>query len=646
MSTTTIYDVKIRYSVDGRGAAGVRGLTNEVKTLGRESGRASALFNRIGAAAAGVFGIREGYKALIGFNSTVQDTKQQVAGMLALTKKTDLADQVAVADRLYANLQRRAKALPGTTSEYTQMLGSITQPITDAGGGLKDLEDMTVNSVVAAKALRVQWDAAARDIDQALRGQFHSTDQFTGKILGSVGYKGEEGREKYNAMSADQRLEVLRGALLQKQLTQLANAQGESFGGMLSTLQSTVQEFFGKVGLPLFKAISAELKRWNVWLDDNTDKVDAFAQKLGDGLVKGFGVVKNVVGFLVDHADELLMIGKVWGAVKLTSMASDFVGGIAGKGAGLMSWLSANDRRRGSDSGTAGAEGGTFFSGGYNYTPGASNKIGFKGAMENADLLSKSLAVGYTIGTIINDGNKLGDSFVGAARLNGEVLDITDKTTAKFYELQRSMDALKDATDRAAAGGGARAVTNLVAGGTLESQKANAIGDYLTAIAAGENRYAMTKLMYGKSLGLKDEEFTAQSKTAYQQKAGFYQGRGDIVGLEANIAMQGAMMLMTDLQRKTLDQDKAMTDVSTYIAQHLDKGNESLTDMLHLVLGATEDPTGKKSMKMSQKPNVNVTIQRIEVQSEDPDRYAFGLVEAFRTAVKNPSQAVRTIREG
>jgi hypothetical protein len=64
------------------------------------------------------------------------------------------------------------------------MAGMLTQPITDAGLGMKDLEDLTVNSVVAAKALGYQWDLAARDIDQALRGQFHATDPFAGKMLG------------------------------------------------------------------------------------------------------------------------------------------------------------------------------------------------------------------------------------------------------------------------------------------------------------------------------------------------------------------------------------------------------------------------------------------------------------------------------
>jgi hypothetical protein len=64
-------------------------------------------------------------------------------------------------------------------------------------------------------------------------------------------------------MSAGQRAETLKAALMQKQLTQLAAAQGQTFNGVLSTLQDTIEQFFGKVGLPLFKAVTAELKHWN-----------------------------------------------------------------------------------------------------------------------------------------------------------------------------------------------------------------------------------------------------------------------------------------------------------------------------------------------------------------------------------------------
>lgn len=249
-------------------------------------------------------------KSLIGFNADVQETKTQIAGMLALTKKTDLADQVAVADQLYANLQKRAASLPGTTAEYAQMLGAVTQSITDAGLGLQDLEDITVNAVVGAKAFGISWDVAARDIDQALRGQFHSVDQFTGKILGSIGFKGESGRKKFNAMSQKERGETLKRALTQKQLTQLAEAQGNSFRGVLSTVQDTIQQFFGRVGAPLFKAITTELKSWIKWLDANKERVDAFAQSVGAGLVVAFGAVKSavlgvvdVINFFIEHAE-------------------------------------------------------------------------------------------------------------------------------------------------------------------------------------------------------------------------------------------------------------------------------------------------------------------------------------------------------
>ncbi len=92
MGYSTVYDVKVRYSVDNRGGNAVGGLVKDTRTLTREAGRASGAFVRLGAVVAGTFGVRAAGKALLGFNSTVQDTKLQIAGMLALTKKTDLAD--------------------------------------------------------------------------------------------------------------------------------------------------------------------------------------------------------------------------------------------------------------------------------------------------------------------------------------------------------------------------------------------------------------------------------------------------------------------------------------------------------------------------------------------------------------------------
>jgi hypothetical protein len=647
MLTSTIYDVKIRYSVDGRGASGVRGITNEVRTLGRESGRVTSLLHRMGAAVVATFGARAAGKALIGFNATVEDTKTQIGGMLALSKKTDLVDQIGTADRLFANLQRRARTLPGTTSEYTRMAGSLTQPITDAGLGMKDLEDMTVGSVVAAKALGYQWDLAARDIDQALRGQFHATDPFAGKVLGSMGYKGEEGRAKFNNMSASDRADTLRRALTQKQLVQLAAAQGQSFNGSLSTLQDTIEQFFGKVGVPLFKTITAEIKHWNAWLDDNEQKVDAFATKLANGLVTGFGVVKDVVTFLVDHADTLLTIGKVWAAVKIGGMVGNL--GSAG-GTGLVDKMSSlfsagGFFRRATDQFNPETGGYEFTGAGRGFQPVG----GMKGAAGNLGLLGQSLAIGYTIGTMFDKAtgasSKLATSL---ASLTGRI----DKTTLEFERVNRGIAALDSATESARGRhkdglAGTYAATGLEGVRDVKQQELEAMQAFFEAKSKGDLMSMQKAASRADALGLGSSDVSIANMVKTADRVTMLTARMAEVRATGGSEFTNAFLKLSDYQQRTLDVQKAQEQTMRYVLREISAGHAvDPNAILDILRNATDDPTGKGKGKLADKPNVNITIQRIEVQSEDPDRYAFGLVEAFRDAVKNPSAAVRAIREG
>lgn len=274
------------------------------------------------------------YNAMISFNAAVEDSKNQIAGMLALTKKTHLSDELATADTLMGNLQRRAATLPGTTAEYVSMLSNITRPIVDAKLSMQDLEDITVNSVVAAKALSVDAGAAARDIDQALRGQYHSVDQFTGKVLGSIGYEGEAGRKKYNALTKEKRATELKRAITQPQITELAEAQGKSFNGVMSTLKDATEQFLAKVGLPLFKRLGETIRDINAWLDKNAAKVQMVADAVGGALRWAFDAVSSAIGivgeFLGEHLDEI------------RSWASDFAAMVTEISSGIASFLADN----------------------------------------------------------------------------------------------------------------------------------------------------------------------------------------------------------------------------------------------------------------------------------------------------------------
>ncbi len=262
----------------------------------------------------------------IEFNATMEDSKNEVAGMLALVNKSHLADELKNADMLVDNLRERAAKLPGTTQEYIQMLSMITQPIMDAKLGLKDLEDLTVNSVVAAKGLHVPWEVAARDIDQAIRGQFHSIDPFSGKVLGTLGYKGEEGRSRYNALSQEKRASEFKRALLQPQFNELGEAAGNSFHGTLSTLQDSWEYFTGTIGKGLFDEIGKAIKQVNEWLDENKVAVAEVASQIGGVLVGAFHVLSAVIGWLIEHGDLVLsVLGGI--AITLTGLAIAWLAG-------------------------------------------------------------------------------------------------------------------------------------------------------------------------------------------------------------------------------------------------------------------------------------------------------------------------------
>jgi hypothetical protein len=312
----------------------MRELGNESQKAGRKVGGAfsgaTSQLSRLGAMAGVYFGGRAAYGALVGFNSRVEDTKLQIAGMLALSKKTDLADQLKVADGLYASLQKRAASLPGTTAEYVAMAGKLARVITDSGGSMKDLEDLTVNAIIAAKGLGENWEVAARDIEQALMGRYNTTDPFLKKVLPSIGYTGESGQEKWRELSKEKRFAELRRALLQKQFTQLGEAQGKTFSGVLSTMKDSVEQFFGKVGKPLFEGLSSAIRQVNVALDANKDKVQEVAEKFGGALVVAFNAVASVVTVLASNLNIVIPI--------LVMMAGAFV---AVKIAALAAWIAA-----------------------------------------------------------------------------------------------------------------------------------------------------------------------------------------------------------------------------------------------------------------------------------------------------------------
>jgi len=640
MLNSTIYDIRLRYLVENKASSGVRGLTQDVRRLGDESGKVTSWMTKLGAAATAAFGVAGAKKHLIDFNSEVQNAKIGLSSMIEGNLGGTWDAATARANALYNEFQKFSTLTPVTTQEILEFGKAVAVATFQAGGSIKDLTSITEQGVIAAKAFGYSSSYASLELSEMLAGNVNKRMMFAKQLLGIA--KVDE--KEFNEMSGSDRLGVVQKVLNSDAMKNAAKAFGDSWSGVTSTLEDKLQILAGKVGLPLFKALTKEVQSWSAWIDANTDKIDEFASKLANGLVTGFGVVKDVMSFIVDHAELLITLGKVWAAVKIGGMLGGGIaggaGGTAGKIGGLLAWgRGASDRFD--------------EEGKYQYSPAGAGRqnVTMKNIGGALPMLGQTFGAGYAIGSIINEHTGASGHIADAmAHLTGRV----DEATDRFDRLTKSSEMLEHAQEKARGqGGGGFLGTTFGANlrGSIEKKKGdvNAAEDFLRAMNSHNYDVAKEKQAELERRGVTVEE-------AFKERGALQSNQNTLNSvLSAALDHYGSgISKLTDVQVKALDVATAQQQIMEYMAR--------TNDWRHYASGLSPQVAAAQGMidqavvdgilrsnvpdKVASKPNVNITIQRIEVQSDDPDRYAFGLVEAFRDAVKNPSAAVRAIREG
>lgn len=314
---------------------GVGGAADEAGKKGSSalSGFGSALSStvqRAGLLAAGLSGVfvalgERVVRSGVEFNATLEDSKNKVAGLMALAKNTDFNDELANAGMLMEHLEKAAAKLPGETSQYVEMLSLIAQPVAQAKLGLKELEQLTISATSTALTMHIDPGQAARDIEGALNGVFNSRDRFTGPLLAARGFRGEEGRSRFNALDAGTRAKEVMAAFNAPQLQAMGAALGKSFSGVFSTMMDTWHQFERAIGKPLFERLGEQITKLNAWFEENKAKIGEVAEKIGGVLVKAFDLVVGAIKFFVTHAtfakSLLIAIGVVLAGLAIAWIA-------------------------------------------------------------------------------------------------------------------------------------------------------------------------------------------------------------------------------------------------------------------------------------------------------------------------------------
>lgn len=632
----TTYLVETRYVVDDRRAkGGLGGIAKEADRAARSSDFLKRSLLGVGAAVVGgsIFGAAK--KGLIDFGSSMEQARIQMAGMIQLNKGGDWTKNLRTANDLVGQLQVRARASVGTTKDFVDMASMITRPVMAAGLGMKDLENFTASAVVASKAFGIEAGMAARDIEAALMGQFHSVDRFNRALLDPMGFGGEQGREKFNAMSAQDRAATMRQALANPAITQMAQAQANTWEGVTSTFKDHLQMALQKVGLPLMKQLTAEVQNWSKWIEKNPDKIKAWAKDFGSALVTGFNALKTGIGFLVTHKDAILAIAKavlVWKGVSA-------IGGLAGgfsKGAGKMSpWLE-----------------------GMRSMPSMNQGL----AASTSSLATFSQKVGGTIPFLTGMIGGLGALGIAVGSLAQSIADQVDEAQTRSQDAKvasqsfdRYFDWGKSGRHRTFASfakeeGFLNAKGGVISDQALSSKLMRIKGAGWTAEHFGEFKAQLIESIVAANQMNEAEKQRAQLREGFNSLGtdaiGWLSGGAAWADTVAQVWRNGDPLGAINMAYRWRSDAMA-------VAQQWRKALEPLGDywadvvrektMAFDIGGAVE---AMKSGLHDRKERMNVTIQKIEVPAKDPDRWIADLDDAIVRRVRAPRQARNARRRG
>lgn len=631
MGESTTYDVGVRYSLDGtdRSSRGLRDMGDQADRTAKSVFDVRDALKIVGTLAAGGYGLREGKKYLVDFNNDIEQLKISMSQTLALNLHLPFEKAEEAAAGLFTQFEKTAALSPGTTKDFVEMGNALAGPVLRAGGTLKDLHDVTRG--IALSRGNIGAEQAQLDFEQLLAGTVGKKDRYARSLIEPHGLT----TELWNALPAAERLKKALAFTNDPTILAAAKKQAESFAGVTSTFEDAVERTFGKVGLPLFQEITAEVQKWNDWVDKNPEKLQQFAQKFGGALVDGFHAVRDSVTFIVEHRDALLAIAGAWAATRAVGGRGGLVGGVGAlaaaapdgsnpraelvnlafgargsRNAALMEGVAGGALALGSAFGAATAGLATYTA--------ASNITHDKVASGFFALAAAASQVPLPFSQLVAGSSAL----IGGFALLGDHLH---KLNEDFSRRERAANNAVTSVDKSIFRGG-NTENYMHELDRLEERRRHAVelggktGGFVFE-AAGARQEAIAK------------DIDAASSRVYDlaQQYGALDEAGHLVGQK-----------FADELVKNTSWPRQLANAFTTEAFNLLEARARVSGLLDSIKARDE----KQTPVAPRDKGTHVTIQRIEVAATDPDRFIHAIVGEVNKRVKNPIAARRALRGG
>ncbi len=600
-ASSTIYDVKIKYALDDKASQGIKGIG---AASDKASNSASTLRNALAAIGAGAL-LMKGKTMLVDFNSEMDQMKIGMTAVMQMQLKMPFEKAKLEADGLFKTLQEMAKKSPATTKDFMSMASAIAPVAALMGGGPEQIAKLAQGGVLASAAFGEQAEMVALDIKQLLMGKIGGKDRIAQQLIAAKGIKQNDWNDD-SKFGGGKRGAMVQEMLQDPALLKAADRMGESWAGQISTIKDQLEITMGEVGLPLMQAMTSEVKKWNTWISEHPKLIKEYVTSFGAMIKDAFGFIKGVTSWLVDNKDLLFSIGKTFlifkGAQIGTNLVKTFAEGIAKMGASLTTGA-------GTIKGLFSGEGGI----------GGSFK-GLIGILKGAGGVIPVLGL-----------------FIGALDIAATLLNT---------------HSAQDKKNRENAIGLNESVGDLP--GLLSRNKSlrSAFG-----MASDEQRERIqTELNSNMSkLGPEQIGLTMRKLSDFSEK------NGGVSLKDLNNDTDGLMsrrligMLPDTYSHDSVEANKKiMEGVGSLIDAFQ---NMSLKDRQEAMKYMAPEQYGMPTPKETAAPGqawksgngdtkINVTINKVEVASEDPDRFVFGLVQIADQAVKHKTQSKHAMSGG
>lgn len=591
---TTTYLVETVYTVSDKASHGLSDIDKHARAAAHSTETLSGVLKGLGAAVLAGSGIHAAKSAFIDFNRTVQDSKISLSAMLEGNYDSTWGQAQKGASNLYSEFQRFSQLTPVTTQEMLEFGQGIAVSTAQAGGSVKDIIKITEQGVVAAKALGAGGAYASLEISEMLQGNVSNRMRFVKQLLGMA----HTNEEEFKKLGAKGRLSLVEKVIDSDAMKNATDAMQSSFSGVISTFEDKLQIGLGRAGKALFEKVTAELARWNEWLDRNGVKIDHIVDQVGSGLVKGFEMAKSAVAWIVEHADTLLAIGEVWAGTKL-----------AGKlGSGISGSLSAVGQASGAKIGVG--------------------SIGGLMEVGTAAYLATSALMRLT----------------GA---NDAMLMAIDPHRAKLEQLTKSMQEWDDALEQSkrdlqGKGQTGSTATNTYAGmmaaATMVDREINELNDARQKYLKHEMSAGFRGATQESIIGSYDKSTGYQAKlTKLTKERDSTREYAGLASSQTTASVDAVMKTLSDAQKASIDEKKAVQQVMEEMNRSFRATGFGLSmDRVRAIL-LGETNAAEKDPFAQGRPNVtNIKIDRVEVAAKDPDRWIQDLDAAAKRRLNGP----------